>query len=110
MHIEFANRKLKRQMESAKEMQKAFGERSRKLQMRLGVLKNAETLAEVPSTPPDRRHALSGKYAGCHAVDVSGNWRLVFEPIVARQSGSEEGKLNLADVTAVRIIGVVDYH
>ncbi len=110
MQIEFANNKLKRQMESEAEMKKAYGDKAKRLKLRLSLLNNAETLADVPHEPPPRCHPLKGEYEGCYAVDVSGNWRLVFEPIVDESSDPENKKLNPADVRAVRILGVIDYH
>lgn len=110
MHIEFASNKLKRQMGSAAAMQKAYGDRAKRLMMRLGVLKNAACLADVPTDPPPRCHPLKGDFQGCYAVDVSGNWRLIFEPIVAPNSEAESTELNTSEVTAIRILDVVDYH
>jgi proteic killer suppression protein len=110
MHFEYATRKLRKQLESDAEMVKAYGDRAKRLKMRLGVLKNAHTLADVPCEPPPRCHPLTGKDAGNFAVDVTGNWRLVFEPLwppddeLAREEG------DLRKVTAIRIIEVVDYH
>lgn len=110
MHIEFASNKLGRQMESEAALRKAFGSRAKRLQMRLGVLKNAACLADVPTDPPPRCHPLKGEYEGCYAVDVSGNWRLIFEPILAPPSDGKSTEVNLAEVTAIRILDVVDYH
>jgi len=110
MHIEFASKKLSRQMESAASMQKAFGDRAKRLQMRLGVLRNAACLADVPTDPPPRCHPLKGEHEGCYAVDISGNWRLIFEPNLAPDCDGQGTKTNLADVMAIRILDVVDYH
>jgi plasmid maintenance system killer protein len=110
MHIEFASNKLKRQMESAAAMQKAYGDRAKRLKMRLGVLKNAACLAEVPTDPPPRCHPLKGEHQGCYAVDVSGNWRLIFEPIIAQSREAKSTEVNPSEVTAIRILDVVDYH
>ncbi len=43
---------------------------SRVIQIRMAVLSNAQNLSQVPSTPPDRRHMLSGDRAGQYAVDL----------------------------------------
>ncbi len=98
--------KLKKQLSSDKEMLKAFGqERARHLKLRLDVLSNVKTLAEVPTDPPPRCHQLMGKRKGQFAVVLTGNWRLVFEldPPV-------KGQVNLAEVKKVRLLEVVDYH
>jgi proteic killer suppression protein len=110
MHIEFASNKLKRQMGSEAAMQKAYGDRANRLKLRLGVLKNAMCLADVPTDPPPRCHALKGDYSGSYAVDISGNWRLIFEPILAPSGDAENTQPNPSEVTAIRILGVIDYH
>lgn len=110
MHIDFASNKLKRQLESASAMQKAYGDRAKRLKMRLGVLEAAACLADVPTDPPPRCHPLKGEYEGCYAVDVSGNWRLIFEPLLAPNGDAKSAQTNTAEVTAIRILDVVDYH
>lgn len=98
--------KLKKQLSSEKEMQKAFGrERAKPLKLRLGVLAKAKSLADVPNEPPPRCHQLKGNRKGQFAVVLIGNWRLVFEP-----DPPVKGHINLADVKKIRLLGVVDYH
>ncbi len=110
MEITFANRRLRRQLESEREIMKAFGERGRKLMRRLAVLQAAATLADVPATPPERRHQLSGDMAGCFAVDITANWRLVFRPAHDPVPTLPDGGIDLTKVTAVEIVEIVDYH
>lgn len=98
--------KLKKQLASNKEMLKAFGEqRAKPLRLRLAVLANARSLADVPVDPPPRCHALKGKRQGQFAVVLTGNWRLVFAP-----DPPVKGHVNLAEVKKVRLLEVVDYH
>ena len=110
MDISFRTRKLKRQMESAKAMQKAFGQRARALRRRLRVLSVAACLADVPSDPPDCCHPLTGDRAGQFAVSLTGNWRLVFEPDHNPLPEHPAGGIDVSKVTAITIIEVVDYH
>src|SRR5262245_10994575 len=110
MHISFASKKLCREMSSESEMRRAYGDRAKRLMMRLGVLKNGASLADVPSSPPERCHPLTGEYEGCFAVDVTGNWRLIFCPDHETVPTNEDGSVNLAAVTHIEIIGVRDYH
>ena len=87
-------------------MLKAFGsERAKVLKLRLGVLSNAKTLADVPVEPPPRCHQLKGKRKGQFAVVLIGNWRLVFEP-----DPVVKGQVNVAEVKKIRLLEVVDYH
>ena len=111
MDLSFASRKLKKQMEDDKEMQRAFGkDRAKPLRRRLRTLAQAPTLADVPSGPPDRCHALTGDRAGQIAVTVKENWRLIFEPDHDPVPLKPDGGFDLAAITAVCIIEVVDYH
>lgn len=110
MHFEYASKKLQKQLQSDADMVKAYGDRTKRLKMRLGVLKNARNLAEVPKEPPTRCHLLTGKDAGCYAVDVTGNWRLVFEPVWPPDDQAAREQVELTKVTAIRIVAVKDYH
>lgn len=78
--------------------------------MRLDVLKAASCLSDVPHTPPIRRHALSGKWAGRYAVDITGNWRLIFRPLAASSPADPGGASDLAGITAIEIVAIEDYH
>lgn len=110
MEIDFVSNKLRRQMESAAEMQKVFGQLSRPLQMRLGVLKNSTSLADVPRTPPERCHLLSGRLAGHFAVVLKDNWRLIFRPNHDPVPIKADDGIDLEKVTAIIIDRVEDYH
>jgi toxin HigB-1 len=110
MDLDFVSKKLRRQMSEAAEMRKAFGQLAKPLQMRLGVLKNAPTLASVPRDPPVRRHLLTGDLAGHFAVVLKDNWRLIFRPDHDPIPKKEDGGIDLDRVTAIVIDGVEDYH
>lgn len=110
MDISFANNRLKKQMENARAMDKAYGERAKPLRRRLQVLASAACLADVPAHPPDRRHLLTGNRAGQFAVMLTGNWRLVFEPDHDPLPVLSDGGIDIGAVTAICIIEVTDYH
>ena len=110
MDISFASRKLEKQLADEAQIRRAFGDRGRRLMMRLDVLKAASCLADVPHTPPIRRHALSGQWAGHYAVDISGNWRLIFRPATAALPADPGGAADLAGITAIEIVAIEDYH
>jgi proteic killer suppression protein len=110
MELDFSSKKLRRQMSSGAEMQKAFGQLTKPLQLRLGVLVNAGSLADVPRNPPERCHQLVGQRAGTFAVVLKDNWRLIFHPDHDPVPLAEDGGIDLASVTAILIEGVEDYH
>ena len=111
MAIAFQNRKLEKTFNSADALQKAYGDRmARTIQMRLAVLKAAPTLAQVPTTPPDRRHQLRGDRDEQFAVDLVHPRRLVFEPNYEPLPRRADGGIDTEQVTAITIIDILDYH
>ena len=77
---------------------------------RLAVLRAAPNLAAVPTTPPDRAHPLKGDREGQFAVDLVHPQRLVFEPNHEPIPRSEDGGIDVEQVTAIVIVDVTDYH
>jgi toxin HigB-1 len=110
MDLSFVSNKLRRELESARAIKKAYGERADKISLRLDLLYAAPTLADVPTEPPPRCHLLTGDYVGCFAVVLGGNWRLVFRPNHDPVPTLEEGGIDLRRVTAITVIEIVDYH
>lgn len=110
MIISFASNKLEKQLSDEAQIRRAFGDRGRRLMMRLDLLRAAPCLADVPHTPPTRRHALSGPRSGHYAVDITGNWRLIFRPVAASPPADPGGASDLAGITAIEIVAIEDYH
>lgn len=110
MELEFASDALRKRLEDDKAMLKAYGERAKPLRLRLTLLRQAVCLADVPHTPPPRRHKLSGTREGQFAVDLKHPWRLIFEPANDPLPRLDDGSLDLAAVTKVKILDVTDYH
>ncbi len=111
MDIAFSTRKLARTFNSGSALAKEYGDRmARTIQIRLAVLRNARTLALVPTSPPDRRHLLTGRRSGQYAVDLVHPFRLVFEPNHDPFPRTEDGGIDINQVTAITITEVVDYH
>ena len=81
-----------------------------KIMSRLAVLKNARTLADVPSTPPERCHPLHGKREGQYAVDLVHPRRLVFKPNHEPVPKMDDGGIDLEKVTSIIVTEVIDYH
>ena len=110
MKFSFASRKLERQLSDAREMTRAFGQRAKPLMRRLSTLKVVHCLADVPKGPPDRCHQLSGGRDERFAVDLTKNWRLEFQPDHESMPRKVDGGIDEQEVTAIRFLGVVDYH
>ena len=111
MDIAFRTRRLEKTFNAAGALQKAYGDRMAKaIMIRLAVLKAAPTLALVPTTPPDRRHQLRGDRDEQFAVDLVHPHRLVFVPNHDRLPRKDDGGIDVAQVRAITITEVIDYH
>ena len=110
MELLFASEALRKRMEDEKAMAKAYGDRTKPLKLRLALLSQAVSLADIPHTPPPRRHRLGGTREGQYAVDLRHPWRLIFEPANDPLPLLDDGGLDLSAVTKVRILEVTDYH
>jgi plasmid maintenance system killer protein len=110
VEIRFISRKLEKQLTDPVEMQKRFGQLARKLNQRMKELADAQHLAVMKTIPAARCHELSGARTGELAVDVSGNYRLVFRPDHEPLPRKDDGGLNWESVNSITITAVVDYH
>lgn len=109
MNIDYKNNKLKKILNNASLIKKEYGTMAKKVSQRMEQLKAADNLA-VLMTLPVNCHALKGGRAGEWAVDISGNYRLIFEinhnPIPIKNDRSIDTIL----VTDIRILETTDYH
>ena len=111
MEIAFRTRKLEKVFNAADVLQKTYGTRmARVIMMRMAVLKVARSLALVPTTPPERRHQLSGNRDEQFALDLVQPYRLVFEANHEPIPREEDGGIDTEQVTAITILDVVNYH
>ena len=111
MDIAFRSRSLERTFNSIKTLTRAHGDQlAKRIALRLAVLQDAQTLARVPTTPPVRRHQLSGRRKGQFAVDLDRTRRLVFKPAHEPIPYKGDGGIDLDRVTAITILEIVDYH
>lgn len=111
MEITFRTKKLKKTFDSERELKKTYGDRmARTIQKRLAILKNARSLALVPTRPPDRLHLLTGNRSGQYTVDLVHPYRLILEPNHDPVPLKEDGGIDKEEVTKITILEVVDYH
>ena len=110
MDIVFGNKKLKKRFGSDVALQKKYGEQVEVIRMREKILRKAKSLADVPTSKPERRHQLKGKREGQFAVDLKHPYRLIFEPDYEPIPRKDDGGIDLEKVTKIKIIEVVDYH
>ncbi len=110
MEISYKSRKLEKQLTDPKEMARSFGQLARKVKQRLMDLKGADNLGIMRTILAARCHELTGDRKGELAVDVSGNYRLIFEPHHEPVPKKNDGGLNWDEVTKIRIKEIEDYH
>lgn len=110
MEVYFKSNKLKKQLTLPKDMLKAFGQKAKKINQRIEDLKASDTLAIMKLIPAAGCHELTGNRKGKLAVEVSGNYRLIFEPEHDPVPKNEDGGLDWESVTAIKIIEIEDYH
>ncbi|MYA87725.1 MAG: system killer suppression protein [Boseongicola sp. SB0662_bin_57] len=111
MEIAFRTRKLEKAFNSENALQKTYGAKMARVMMtRMAVLRSARSLVLVPTTPPDRRHQLSGDRREQFAVDLVQPYRLAFEANHEPIPRKEDGGIDTERVTSITILDVVDYH
>lgn len=111
MLIDFDSQKLVKKFSDAKSIQKAFGDMAKGILARLAELEAAETLADMRTLPAANCHELTGKYAGCFAVKISPNYRLVFYPTQQPPPKLADGtSIDWSQVDAITITEITDYH
>jgi proteic killer suppression protein len=110
VEIRFKNKKLEKQLTDPKEMVKTFGQMARKVNQRLKDLTDADNLAIMRTIPAARCHELTGNRKGELSVDVSGNYRLIFELDHDPLPRKADLGLNWDEVTKIQINEIEDYH
>jgi plasmid maintenance system killer protein len=110
VEITYKYRKLEKQLTQPKELVKSFGQLAVKIKMRLKNLTDADNLAIMRTIPAARCHELTGDRKGELAVNVSGNYRLIFEPLHDPIPKKDDGGLNWEEVTKIQINEIEDYH
>jgi proteic killer suppression protein len=110
VEIIYKSRKLEKQLTDPTEMLKSFGHLARKVNQRLKDLADVDNLAVMSNIPAARCHELTGNRKGELAVEVSGNYRMIFEPNHDPIPKKDDGGLNWEEVTKIRINEIEDYH
>lgn len=110
MEIDFKRARDAKVFNDRRRLAKEYGKLARVIERRMAFLVAAPNLAAVPHTPPTRRHLLKGALAGCYAVDLNGNYRLVFEAAETPMPETDDGGIDLVKVKTIRILDVRDYH
>ena len=112
MEISFKTKQLEKDLNSKQRLVKKYGSsRASFIMRRMIVLKNSNTLSDVPHLPPERCHQLSGDRNEQFAVNIKDQWRIVFTPChepIPRKA--DDGGIDLSKITKIQIIWIGDYH
>lgn len=110
MKITYRNNKIKKKLSSASEIIKAFGKMAKKVQQRLDEIESSDNLDVLMKIPAANCHPLKGGRKDEWALDISGNYRLIFDidhdpvPVV------DSGEIDAISITDITIIEAIDYH
>lgn len=110
MKIEYKSGKLRKQLEDASEIKKAFGSNAKRVSARMDDIRAAPNLAVLIQVRSANCHPLSGDKKGEWAVDISGNYRIIFEIDQDPVPIKKDGGVNCILVTDIRILSTIDYH
>ncbi len=110
MKIYYKSNKLERSLTDPREIRRAFGKMARKVNQRISELKASETLEILKTLPAANCHELKGDYRNKFAVNISENFRMIFEPHHNPIPRKDNGSIDCARITEIKILEVKDYH
>jgi plasmid maintenance system killer protein len=88
-------------------LQKTYGkQRAEKFKQRRVELLDAKDLTQISTVPPPRLHSLHGDREGQFAIDITANFRLVFEAY----DKNKEQTVDKTKAVSIVVMGIEDYH
>ncbi len=91
-------------------MQKAFGIMARKVNQRIKEITASANLEVLKTIPAANCHELKGSRKGEFAVDISGNFRMIFIPDHEPTPLKDDSSIDCIRITDIKILGTEDYH
>jgi toxin HigB-1 len=111
IELSWADKKLEQSVSTEHALKRRWGKDHKVLARRIAALLAADALDVLTTTGvAGRCHALTGDRKGQYALNLWGAVRLVFEPANDPIPRKPDGGIDEQLVTAVRLLGVVDYH
>lgn len=110
MDIKFKSNKLGKSLSIPKEISKTYGDMAKKVNQRMKEFSSSKNLSVLGTLPGPNCHELKGSREGQLAVDISGNFRIIFEPNHDPLPLLADGGLDWQYVTSIKILEVTDYH
>ena len=111
MQINFRNSKLKRICESERELLRKYGPKlGQRIALRLSELRALVSLHDAASVPHLHLHQLKADRDEQFALGLLGGQRLVLEVSHDPIPRNADGGIDVAAVTEVTVVEIVDYH
>ena len=110
MNIRFSSNKLMKQLGSSTEIKKAFGTNAKRVQSRMDDIMSSPNLKVLMQIPAANCHMLSGDRKGMWALNISANYRLIFEIDHDPVPKKENEEIDTILITDIKIIETTDYH
>ena len=99
--------KLQKILGNERLLVKHYGKlKAEQIGLRLQEFTQAKTLAEIRTLPPTKLHGLKGDRKNQFAVNISPNWRMIFEGYNA----DEVQSLKKDEIITLLIVEIEDYH
>lgn len=99
--------KLTRILSNERLRVKAYGKNvAIRLRERLEEFSAADNLSDISHYPPARLHRLQGNRSQQFAVDVSVNWRMIFEGY----DSNDELTIKESEIVTISVVSIEDYH
>jgi proteic killer suppression protein len=113
LDITFKSIRIKKVFNDEVQLKRKHGQkRAKKIRVRMKEFRAAKNLKDFwpPKSGPSRCHELTGNRSGQLSVDLDHPYRLIFIPDHDPTPAHEDGGLDWAQVTAIKIMGVEDTH
>jgi proteic killer suppression protein len=111
LELAYADTKLRKLATTEKELIKKFGANVAKdFRKRMAVLEATPTLSGIPTAPPTKRHLLKGNRKGQWSIAVRDGICICVVPDQDPLPLSDDGSVDLAQVTSVEIVYIGNYH
>jgi len=106
MRIRYDNSKIEKAFSDLRQMQKAHGKDfAKQIVKRYSEIEAMPYFSEYLNLGLGKPHSLEGVFSGCYGLSVTGNVRMVIEPVCDDLSPE-----SLKNCDEVILKGVVDYH
>jgi proteic killer suppression protein len=110
MKVTFKNKKLEKSLTVSSEIVKTYGSRAKKVKQRMDEIRASANVSFLMQIPAANCHELKGSLKGIFPVDISGNWRILFEPDCYPVPAETDGSMDYQKIQSVKILEVKDYH